>query len=97
MRFSAQTISVEIFDKSIGGAECLARLNKVAIQHKKERQQQIVNAQTLKLQNLQKVEPIRVHLQELKPVAADQPQQEIAVQEVQMVQDQIKEQPIATN
>ena len=75
----------------------MARLNKVAIQHKKERQQQIINAQTLKLQNLQKVEPIRVPLQELKPVAADQPQQEIAVQEVQMVQDQIKEQPIATN
>ena len=56
------------------------------VEQAKERQQQIVNAQTLKMLKIQQVNQAQV-----------QPQQEIAEVEVQAVQNQIKKQPIETN
>ena len=64
----------------------MARLNKQVVEQAKERQQQIVNAQTLKMLKIQQVNQAQV-----------QPQQEIAEVEVQAVQNQIKKQPIGTN
>lgn len=64
----------------------MARLNKQVVEQAKERQQQIVNAQTLKMLKIQQVNQAQV-----------QPQQEIAEVEVQAVQNQIKKQPIETN
>ena len=56
------------------------------VEQAKERQQQIVNAQTLKMLKIQQVNQAQVQLQ-----------QEIAEVEVQAVQNQIKKQPIETN